>query len=310
MDTNESVREAEHILHAAGWKEAPGWNGYTQGSCVGGIAPDGTVYVKNIALIRPGDPRYGPDTPDEHHEAAAWLVEHAKARATLAQLPEEEESQGATLPAGEEETPVSQPGDGGDHVTDQAAPADSDLGVVHVSVETLAPTDLPAELEVLEQSENLEPPEISDPGGSFIDADFTIEDLGGPEEPEQLEGPIEDFAYDENAPAEDTSGAFIFGDNLHQMRTAAIGLVVQSALARLPQNIDYARLSELRNFVMGVQEGRWPDDPAQRDELDTLEATERWRRGIETERDAKVAFLIEATREQIEAFDPEAGWPE
>ena len=94
------------------------------------------------------------------------------------------------------------------------------------------------------------------------------------------------------------------------MRTAAIGLVVQSALTRLPQNIDYARLSELRNFVMGVQEGRWPDDPAQRDELDTLEATERRRRGIETERDAKVAFLIEATREQIETFDPEAGWPE
>jgi hypothetical protein len=110
-------------------------------------------------------------------------------------------------------------------------------------------------------------------------------------------------------PEPEASGAFIFGDNLDQKRTAAIGLVVQAAIVRMPAPIDYAVLSELRNFTLGVSEGRWPDDPAQRAELDVLEARERRRRAIETARDDKTAFLVSATREQIEAFDPESDWP-
>jgi len=41
-----------------------------------------------------------------------------------------------------------------------------------------------------------------------------------------------------------------------------------------------------------------------------LEEIERTRRKIEKHRDNKVAGLMSATREEIEAFDPEAGWPQ
>jgi len=108
---------------------------------------------------------------------------------------------------------------------------------------------------------------------------------------------------------EGQGGAFIFGDNLEQKRTAAIGLVVQAAMHLLPPPIDYSRMSELRNFVMGVSEGRWPANQALGNELDALEAMESRTRAIEHARDTRVKFLVIASREQIEAFDPEAGWP-
>ena len=108
---------------------------------------------------------------------------------------------------------------------------------------------------------------------------------------------------------EHAAGAFIFGDNLDQKRTAAIGLVVQIALRLMPDGVDYPRLAELRNFTMGVSEGRWPDDATLRAELDTLEAIIRRANLIGAVRDEKVAGLVAATREEIEAFDPEAGWP-
>ena len=135
-------------------------------------------------------------------------------------------------------------------------------------------------------------------GSEILDADFYE-----PTAP-LIEGA--DFA---DEPEDHAGGAFIFGDNLEQQRTSAIGLVVQAALMRMPEAIDYARMSELRNFTMGVSEGRWPDDPDKREELDTLEATERLRRAVEAARDTKVAALLSATREEIEAFDVEAGWP-
>lgn len=105
------------------------------------------------------------------------------------------------------------------------------------------------------------------------------------------------------------AGAFIFGDNLHEKRTAAIGLVVQIALRLMPDGVDYPRLAELRNFTMGVSEGRWPDDATKRAELDALEAIIRRANLIAAVRDEKVAGLVGATREEIEAFDPEIGWP-
>ena len=154
-----------------------------------------------------------------------------------------------------------------------------------------------------------------------IDADFTEgEDLGSELldvdsehlAPGELPAPpIEDFAPDEFAAEEEPGvGAFIFGDNLHQLRTAAIGLVVQAALTRLPEPTDYAKLSELRNFAMGVVEDRWPDDPGKRDELDAMEAIERRRHAIEDAQKTKVAFLVEASREDIKDFDPDACWPD
>lgn len=115
----------------------------------------------------------------------------------------------------------------------------------------------------------------------------------------------------EEHPQEYAPSQFVFGDNLDQKRTAAIGLVMQAALARMPawSDQDTARLSELRNFAMGVAEGRWNDDPGSRGWLEELEARLRARNEIVTRRDALVEFLNGASRDELEAFDPEAGWP-
>jgi hypothetical protein len=72
---------------------------------------------------------------------------------------------------------------------------------------------------------------------------------------------------------------------------------------------DDARLAELRNFTLGVSEGRWANDPSKQAELEALELIASLARQVEAARDAKVAFLVAATREQIEAFDPESDWP-
>ena len=112
--------------------------------------------------------------------------------------------------------------------------------------------------------------------------------------------------------AEDEAGSqFIFGDNLHQMRTAAIGLVVQHALSIMPQwgDDEQTQLSAERNFAMGVAEKRWDDDPARTNALNALEGQLGQRNKIEASRDEKVSYLLLATREEIVAFDPEAGWP-
>ena len=77
----------------------------------------------------------------------------------------------------------------------------------------------------------------------------------------------------------------------------------------MPDGVDYPRLAELRNFTMGVSEGRWPDDATKRAELDALEAIIRRANLIAAVRDETVAGLVGATREEIEAFDPEIGWP-
>lgn len=153
-----------------------------------------------------------------------------------------------------------------------------------------------------------------------IDADYTLPEIEliEPDPNPDFGADVLAMQLDMDAAIEPTrdddqaarDAAFIFGDNLHQMRTAAIGLVMQHALALMPEPTDYARLSELRNFTLGVSEGRWPDDPALREELDVREARERRRHELAASRDEKVGFLMTADREAIEAFDPAAGWPQ
>ena len=166
------------------------------------------------------------------------------------------------------------PGDADDFPGDDAEPVDADF------------SEYAGELPQIE----LIPP---DP-----DPDFGAELL-------EFEGELSDAK--EEAP----SGAFIFGDNLDQKRTAAIGLVVQIALQKMPAitPADDARLAELRNFTLGVSEGRWANDPGKQAELEGLELIASLARQVEATRDAKVAFLVAANREQIEAFDPESDWP-
>lgn len=138
--------------------------------------------------------------------------------------------------------------------------------------------------------------------------DGQVDDYGGGAGPLLTATFGDDALLAELADAETT---FVFGDNLAQKRTAAIGLVVQYAALHMPAwtEADTIRLNELRNFAMGVSEGRWPNDAAMQAGLEVLEGVERTRRRWETARDAKVAHLIAADRSAIEAFALEAGWP-
>lgn len=269
---NEAHPRAAVMLADAGWSPHPTWGVFTRGTLVMGGDLLGGFHVKDWGMDI-----HGPDTPDTAEEAAAWLVQRFAIPAdvvTFANAPEPE--------------PVHDDPSASDSGGAGAGSGDASLS-----------------------GEPDDPELASDDGGAGsapmgdaepIDADFTVTDLDTIELIEPDENP--DFFADDQAARD---AAFIFGDNLHQMRTAAMGLVVQSALTRLP-TVDYAQLSEYRNFAMGVAEGRWPDDPARQERLFLLEDVERLRRRIEAERDAKIEFLLTATREQIEAFDPEDGW--
>lgn len=273
----ETFPDAAAVLRKAGWKPHDVWGVYTQGTLVMGSPRVGEFRIKNIAHSPDG-----PDTPDDPVAAALWLVAHEPV--AVASEPEEtpahEDDAETGAEANEPETLGEFPG--AEAQGDDGADAGAGSGVSDADQEIYGSVD---------QSDAV------DLGAEILDADFYE-----PTDP-LIEGA--DFAETEDH----AGGAFIFGDNLHQLRTSAIGLVVQAALERMPLAIDYARMSELRNFTMGVSEGRWPDDPVKREELDTLEATERLRRAVEAARDTKVAALLSATREEIEAFDVDAGWP-
>ncbi len=278
------------IFSEAGWTpgQRDGWNGafvWTDQSVIGGVDPWG---VPRVCVV-------GART---HDEAAAWLVEHAKALRLepLAPVPEPEET-----PAHEDDAETG--------ADDLAATNDASDGDELGSGDDVS-VRLPARLEHVDAlgTEGLD--DVSDEdadderaepdlGAEILDADYS----------ESIDLLVEGSDFADVAIEPDAPGAFIFGDNLHQMRTAAIGLVVQAALERMPAGIDYARMSELRNFTMGVSESRWPDDPDKREELDTLEATERLRRRIEAIRDGKVQGLLTATRWEIEQFNAQEGWP-
>lgn len=343
-EPEEAFPEAAALLKAAGWLPHDEWHVYTRGTLVMGFSPCRKYFdVKNWAKDV-----HGPDYPDDPVEAAQWLIRlralPAVVLVTEATLDtsevnevfsrETEAEHPLQFDLGEDaaETPVTDEAPALELESDHELRNETDLGSPDPSVREQAgdagegpPGGMGEhgrrEDDWAEQADDLG--DTGHPAAAVFDADF------GDPEPEHFDlGEEADYqlssddyarhALETNyeppaseATEEAPGSQFIFGDNLDQMRTAAIGLVMRHARTLMPfwtTDSDTA-LIELRNFAMGVAEGRWADDAGRKEELQTLEATLSRITAITSARDAKVEFLESASREEIEAFDHEAGWP-
>jgi hypothetical protein len=111
------------------------------------------------------------------------------------------------------------------------------------------------------------------------------------------------------------SSAFIFGDNLPQMRTAAIGLVVQISLAK--QDAIWAEAgagpdeySQLMSAVVrDTVDGTYRGDQATYDRFVALSTYDNAARRVQNAERERVTMLTTADRATIEGFDPQANWP-
>lgn len=342
MDVDESRAEATRILSEAGWTADAGWGSFFHGPCIGGIAPDGNVYVKNIAAIQPGHPKYGPDTPDEFHEAALWLAARYKAPKAPPQPPEAsipvdalEYRMPAHLsadylaePPEASETPQDEThGETGEEA-DGAEGAQGGLAGEQLSgavAQECEDVDGAAGASVSgEDTEVHGTVDFGDDKPALIDADFTLDtiELIEPEPDPDFGSDLLEYESEKAAaPEAPASGAFIFGDNLHQMRTAAIGLVSTHA-AILTAEIEAAsgeqegEYADLQSFVvtnLDKHTGAFTlqDAPSlmRYHRWSELDATRAAVRTIDRVRKEKTAFLLSAERAEIEAFDPEDGWP-
>lgn len=278
---NDTERAIAAVFIEAGWAPHFGLRGYCKpagkGWLVGG-APDPSKPLVTHMKVTEKDAD-SPDTPDDPVEAARWLV--ARFAAAPAAEPEQTPAHEAHSQTGAE--------DGSESSPETGAPRDS------VYSDPVADASVAEPEPALERSAG-----ASEDSEGSIDADFS-EPL-----PEQLGQELA-----EEHPEEYAASVAIFGDNLDQKRTAAIGLVMRYARSLMPfwtSDSDIA-LIELRNYAMGAAEGRWAQDEHRARELQEMEATLSRMNAIAAARDAKVEFLESATREEVEAFDPEANWP-
>ena len=315
MTHEESIAEAERLLREAGWAPHNTWNCYTRGPLVMGFDPSGNFHVKDTSAIREGHPAYGPDTPDEPHEAAAWLV----ARFALAPAPEEADDAG-------HEAHGEAGADSSDGGLDQArseggvGSSDADDGSVGLSRNTEgageyaggANGDLPG---AYSGSADDDAGSSGGNGGSGLevsaplDADF-----------EELATLSYDDTPAEAAPPEQSGGVAIFGDNFATMRLAKMGRLAQIA----------AEKSAAANAAVG-----WTDDEynavqahvvsnlakstgaytggqqAIYDRFMAMEAAKQRVNGFRVHRDQCTDYLnaADTPRVMVEQFDPDAGWP-
>jgi len=272
----ETHPDAAAVLRDAGWAPHDRWGVYTRGTLVMGSPRAGEFRVKNIAQSPDG-----PDTPDDPVAAALWLVAHEP----VAVVSEPEET-----PAHEahEET-GAEAGEGGVSNLGDEAEGSGGFGA-HTEGDAGGP-DL--QDGAFEEGGSVSPLlGEQDPGEEILDADFY-----------------------ESAPDEGHGGAFIFGDNLPQMRTAAIGLVVQISLAK--QDAIWAEAgagpdeySQLMSAVVrDTVDGTYRGDQATYDRFVALSTYDNAARRVQNAERERVTMLTTADRATIEAFDPQANWP-
>ena len=290
----EAHPEAAALLAAAGWKPHDGWNVYTRGTLVMGFSPDGMHFdVKNWAADV-----HGPDYPDDPVGAAQWLVSLRAVKFTTE----------ATL------DPVAFQSEEVENLQDES---NGETGEETQAAEREGPGStsklLDAGCDGAAFSE-LEP----------IDADFTIEDLGGPDETLELPAPDpedfapEDFAHDPEPEA--PQDRFIGLDDLDRVRSLRIGDVATEAL-RLTTMIEQAvseqegEFSNIQAYVVSNLDKHTgaftPQDDASRATYGRFLELSSARSKIaliDARRKDATALLIAAGRDEVVSFDVQAAF--
>lgn len=302
----EAHPEAASVLREAGLKPHDAWGVFTTADLVMAGYPSAAwteekadyiaFYVKPWAVNH--------ETPED---AAAWLATHVLEMHPVASEPEPEET-----PAHEahEET-------GAEGGAEAGRPSVEVRGSERASGEEAErpSDDAEAGSDVDGGGDALS----ADLGAEILDADFFEEGLTAPDLEEDYgaqdlltEG--SDFA-DVALEPEPQGGAFIFGDNLHQLRTSAIGLVVQISLAK--QEAIWAQAgagpdeySQLMSAVVrDTVDGTYKGDQTTYDRFVALSTYDNAARRVQVIERERVNMLTTADRATIEAFDPQADWP-
>lgn len=314
----EAFPEAAAILADAGWAPHPEWRLYTRDTRVAGITPDGTsLNVKNWAMITPDDPRYGPDTPDTAEEAAGWLVAWHNARAvvmttdaTLDPISLSGMSEAELAPPAEPEQDSAHEGDG--ETGEEAESCESSVSLVSDDSRTEPACDERAATDgVLERAGALgDRPEWES------DADFGATDAEFAEFPPELFATElgQEIAEEHPEEAPPPQDRFFGLDDLDRRRSLRIGDVVrisrakQAEIAALMSVHDFAAIQS--SVVRDTKDGRYIGPQATYDLFVELSRHQSAINRVKAAEADKVAFLEAATRPDLEAFDPEAGWPE
>ena len=284
----ETHPEAADVLREAGWTPHDVWGVYTRGPLVMGSPRAGDFHVKNVAACPDSA-----DTPDDPVAAAHWLV----ARFAVETVNEPEEAPRSYDEATQEYF-AQYPNEAPAHEDDAETGADAGDGEAS-----------PESVFAARAEGDAGGPDLQD--GAFGEAG-SVSPLLGEQDPGEE---ILDADFYEPAPDEGQGGAFIFGDNLHQLRTSAIGLVVQISLAK--QDAIWAEAgagpdeySQLMSAVVrDTVDGTYRGDQATYDRFVALSTYDNAARRVQNAERERVTMLTTADRATIEGFDPQADWP-
>lgn len=302
MEADQSMAEANRILAEAGWRPIanPVWGDtFTAGRLVGGVAPDGTQYVKALDAVKPGDPRYGPDTPDEHHEAAAWLVAHAGPRLVL--TPEREIALAVDGEGSEDEARLDNRLVSGDGGSDES-------GEENLASEPAPEAGFAFEPDPIDA-------DFTESAGDAYDEAVTLA-LEGPQAGElpELDYAPEDFAPDEPPAA---AGPIAYAasdfDALVREKLGRVSQIARGLKLTLQEGWTLDEFASLQNLIVRIDRQEATDDRTARARFQAISERSQAMSRVDSHRDALEADLeaIGVRRDYAAAvgFDPENGWP-
>lgn len=304
FDLDASRAEANRLLAEAGWGPHPVWGSYAKGTLVAGLQPDGQAFhVKDWAAILPSHPHYGPDTPDEPHEAARWLIaKFGPASVAVNGMVTRETS-------GEHSTQTDALDLGSDILA-----AEEEIGEDPDALQGPAQNSPPPS----EPTEPWDQPSIDDQAAvdAPIDADFTEpeptltgEDLNLPALTEELNEEGQGGGEGSDGPIAYAASDF---DGLIREKLGRVGQIARALKAELQEGWGIAEFRSLQNHIQRIERGEAPDDHDARERFFAISERSQAMSRVETARDAHEAALdaIGQARDYAaaQAYDPEQGW--